>query len=166
MNEEFVESLATSSTPYALAMADLDHFKRLNDLQGHEGGDRALRIFAEVLRKSVRHTDYVARWGGEEFAVLFPQANADQAFQRVQHIRTHLAETLRALHHTPFTVSLGIADSTMADCFEEVPRIADEALYSSKDNGRDRATIAAVATDRHVEAVLSATHSDSQRRSG
>jgi diguanylate cyclase (GGDEF)-like protein len=166
--EQFIETLLRGATSYALAMADLDHFKRLNDLQGHETGDRALRTFAEVLKKSVRQTDYVARWGGEEFAIVFPSATAQQAYEKVQQIRDCLAESLRISHHMPFTASFGIADSTMATGFEDVLRIADEALYQSKDNGRDRATIASgAASDAQVtDTLLGAPGEPQQRRAG
>ncbi len=140
--EQLIHDRGTGGLPYAFAMVDLDHFKGINDTHGHEAGDRALQLFAEVLRKSVRQGDHAARWGGEEFAILFPGASAEQALDVVERVRADLTEQLLASGGVPFTASFGIADSTMGSSFEEILRIADEALYSSKDSGRDRATVA------------------------
>lgn len=140
--EQVIQDLVTSGSPYALALADLDHFKRLNDAHGHDAGDRALRLFAEVVRKSIRDADRAARWGGEEFMIVFPGASAEQASDVVQRIRADLAEALLISRGIPFTASFGIADSSMAASFEDALRGADDALYHSKDAGRDRATIA------------------------
>ncbi len=141
--EQVIQDLATGSASYAFALVDVDYFKKLNDAHGHDAGDRALRLFAEVLRKSIRHADQAARWGGEEFAILFPGASAEQALDVIQRIRADLAEMLLSSSGIPFTASFGIADSAMGASFEEVLRIADEALYRSKDEGRDRATVGA-----------------------
>jgi GGDEF domain-containing protein len=83
--EQDIQDLVTSGTSYALALVDLDHFKGLNDTHGHDAGDSALRLFAEVLRKSIRDADQAARWGGEEFMILFPGASAEQALEVVQY---------------------------------------------------------------------------------
>lgn len=137
--EQIIEGLTSGST-YAVALVDLDHFKRLNDAHGHEAGDKALCLFADVLRKCVRQADYAARWGGEEFAILFSRASAAQALEVIGRIRAHLAESLLTSNVTPFTASYGVADSSMGASFEEILRIADAALYRSKDAGRDRAS--------------------------
>jgi diguanylate cyclase (GGDEF)-like protein len=146
--EQVIQDTATGGSSYAFALVDLDHFKKLNDTQGHDAGDKALRLFAEVLRKSIRQADQAARWGGEEFAVLFPGATAEQALAVVQRIRADLAEALLASDSVPFTASFGIADSSMESTFKDVLRIADEALYRSKDGGRDRATVASATAAR------------------
>ncbi len=123
-------------------MADLDFFKRLNDTMGHESGDRALKLFSDTARGVVRDRDHVVRWGGEEFALLLPGASAERAAEIVGRLRTALAEA-HLLTGTPiFTASFGIADSTMARDRETLIRLADEALYRSKQAGRDRCTIA------------------------
>lgn len=139
--EQILADPAISSAPYAFALADLDHFKALNDTYGHDAGDKALRLFAEVLKKAIRQADHAARWGGEEFAILFAHATAGQALEVIDRIRADLAEALITAGTPPFTASFGIGDTTMASSFDEVLRVADEALYRSKNNGRDRVLI-------------------------
>ncbi len=125
--------------PYALVMADLDHFKRLNDKHGHDAGDHALRVFADVLRQSLRDSDQPVRWGGEEFALLLEGRDASAALEIVERIRAKMAVAMQGA--PAVTASFGIADSSMAGTFEQILRIADDALYESKEAGRDRGTI-------------------------
>jgi diguanylate cyclase (GGDEF)-like protein len=140
--EEVLNNLMAVDSAFAVVMADLDFFKRLNDTQGHEAGDRALKLFAETARGVVRDRDQVVRWGGEEFALLLPGATAERAAEIVGRLRTALAQA-HLLSGTPiFTSSFGISDSTMARDRESLIRLADEALYRSKQNGRDSCTIA------------------------
>lgn len=137
--EEQVRVLSAENVPYALVMADLDHFKRLNDGYGHETGDKALRLFAEVMRKCSRENDWPGRWGGEEFAIILPKATAQQAYEFVERLR---AQTLLSADTPEFTASFGISDSSMGSQFEQIVRLADDALYQSKDSGRNCGTVA------------------------
>jgi diguanylate cyclase (GGDEF)-like protein len=139
--EEVLANLLAVDSSFAVVMADLDFFKRLNDTMGHEAGDRALKLFADTARGVVRDRDHVVRWGGEEFAMLLPGANAERAAEVVARLRAALAQA-HLLSGTPiFTSSYGIADSTMARDRESIIRLADEALYRSKQAGRDCCTI-------------------------
>jgi diguanylate cyclase (GGDEF)-like protein len=139
--EEVLANLMAVESSFAVVMADLDFFKRLNDTMGHDAGDRALKLFAETARSVVRDRDHVVRWGGEEFALLLPGANAERAAEVVERLRAALAQA-HLLSNTPiFTASFGIADSTMGRERETIVRLADEALYRSKQAGRDRSTI-------------------------
>jgi len=139
--EEVLVNLMAVDSAFAVVMADLDFFKRLNDTMGHDAGDRALKLFADTARSVVRDRDHVVRWGGEEFALLLPGANAERAAEVVERLRASLAQA-HLLSNTPiFTASFGIADSTMARDRETIVRLADEALYRSKQSGRDRCTI-------------------------
>jgi len=141
VGEEVLASLMTVDTAFAVVMADLDFFKRLNDTMGHDAGDRALKLFADTARSVVRDRDHVIRWGGEEFALLLPGANAERAAEVVERLRAALAQA-HLLSNTPiFTASFGIADSTMARDREAIVRLADDALYRSKQAGRDRCTV-------------------------
>ena len=139
--EEVLANLMAVDTAFAVVMADLDFFKRLNDTMGHDAGDRALKLFADTARSVVRDRDHVVRWGGEEFALLLPGANAERAAEVVERLRAALAQA-HLLSNTPiFTASFGIADSTMARDRDSIVRLADEALYRSKQAGRDRCSI-------------------------
>jgi diguanylate cyclase (GGDEF)-like protein len=140
--EEILANLMSVDSAFAVVMTDLDYFKRLNDTQGHEAGDRALKLFAETARGVVRDRDHVVRWGGEEFALLLPGANAERAAEVVERLRASLAQAHLVAGTPIFTASFGIADSTMARDRETLIRLADEALYRSKQAGRDSCTVA------------------------
>jgi diguanylate cyclase (GGDEF)-like protein len=140
--EEVLANLLAVDSAFAVVMADLDYFKRLNDTMGHEAGDRALKLFADTARSVVRDRDHVVRWGGEEFAVLLPGATAEKAAEIISRLRAALSQA-HLISGTPiFTASYGIADSSMARDRETVVRLADEALYRSKQAGRDCCTVA------------------------
>jgi diguanylate cyclase (GGDEF)-like protein len=129
--------LNSNGVDYAFVMADLDHFKGLNDSHGHETGDRALRVFAETLRESVRSEDLVCRYGGEEFTILLPAADLAEAVEVMERVRVALARTTRRGDVPSFTASYGIAESTVATDFEDLLLRADRALFAAKDAGRD-----------------------------
>jgi diguanylate cyclase (GGDEF)-like protein len=130
-------SLRANGVDYALAMADLDHFKGLNDTHGHEAGDRALRVFAETLRESVRSEDLVCRYGGEEFTILLPRVDLAGAIEVMERVREALAKTTRRGDVPTFTASFGVAESIAADDLEDLLHRADRALFAAKDAGRD-----------------------------
>jgi diguanylate cyclase (GGDEF)-like protein len=124
--------------PFALAMGDLDHFKRLNDTHGHEAGDRALRLFARTLRSSVRSEDLVCRFGGEEFVVVFPSRTAAEAGAVLRRTQEELLVATAKGNVPGFTVSYGVADSHQAGTLEELLRVADLHLFQAKREGRNR----------------------------
>ena len=130
--------LVASDTRYALIMCDLDRFKSLNDHYGHEMGDRALRLFGKILRESTREGDTASRFGGEEFVIIQPGMDAAAAIATVERIQLSLAARLEVGDGPVFTSSFGVSDSTMADGFDSVLRIADAGLLAAKDQGRDR----------------------------
>lgn len=139
--ENTLRNLASQNKDYALVMCDLDHFKVLNDRFGHAAGDSALRVFADSVRSVIRGDDFPARWGGEEFAIVMPGTTAEIAVEVLNRLRMHLAGAVKSSGVTPFTASFGVADTSMGRRFDDLVRIADEALYRSKDLGRDQATI-------------------------
>jgi diguanylate cyclase (GGDEF)-like protein len=139
--EAEIGELLRAGTPFALAVADLDKFKAINDTYGHEAGDRALRFFSQVASAALREGDLLARWGGEEFTMILPEIDRHQAVAVLERIR----QSLKAAHsgaHPRFTVSFGVTDSGVAVSMEELLQIADAGLYRSKQDGRDRVTVA------------------------
>jgi diguanylate cyclase (GGDEF)-like protein len=126
----------------SVLMLDLDHFKDFNDRYGHPAGDEALRAFADILRSCLRDNDLAARYGGEEFAVILPGVDAATAHAVAERIRSRTEVTLISLAPgitDRITVSIGIA-SAQEHARDRVSllRLADEALYSAKESGRNR----------------------------
>ncbi len=126
--------------PLSLMIADLDHFKRLNDRGGHAAGDAALQRFAAVARSCSRRVDVLGRLGGEEFALLLPDADAKRAFLVAERLRRGFADATSGGAGT--TVSVGIASMSATDPDREaLMAAADQALYAGKALGRDRCVI-------------------------
>ncbi|CAK0746835.1 membrane hypothetical protein [Gammaproteobacteria bacterium] len=130
-----------SHRPYAFAILDLDHFKRINDTYGHQAGDLVLATFATILQSNIRNLDMAARWGGEEFAILFPEAASDSCSIALERIRKSLeAQPISSQEHfIQVTVSIGVTHFYPGDTdANQVFQRADRALYSAKENGRNR----------------------------
>ena len=130
--------------PISLMMIDVDHFKAFNDLYGHLAGDACLKLVGQTVAQALRGMDVVARFGGEEFVAILPDATDDQAYQVATRIQSALAEC-RIAHSGSstglVTVSIGIAgypSDTRARSASQLLARADEALYVAKDAGRDR----------------------------
>jgi two-component system, cell cycle response regulator len=121
-------------------MADVDHFKSLNDRYGHEIGDRILRQIAGVFAQQCRKSDLPSRCGGEEFAIVVPDEKASNAALLADRIRLKIAETVINVNDETVTAtaSFGVADSTSADSPESLMKLADQALYQAKNEGRNR----------------------------
>lgn len=136
-----VARAARTGDAVALIVGDLDHFKSVNDRFGHPTGDAVLREFARVLRAATREIDLAARWGGEEFAVLLPGTDADDARVVAERIRARLAERVVL---TPdgvpvqVTASFGVAAYPAAESETALIAAADAALYAAKHAGRNR----------------------------
>jgi diguanylate cyclase (GGDEF)-like protein len=144
--EARTRDLTDKGLPFVVAYGDLDQFKLLNDVHGHDTGDRALRLFARVLRDSVRPNDIPARYGGEEFVAVLPDCPMDNAVIVIERIRSRLRTALTHGTVPPFTVSFGLAASETALTFGETVDVADQALLRAKRDGRDRIVIAGVET--------------------
>ncbi len=145
--ENRVRELQTDGVPYALAYGDLDHFKDLNDVHGHEAGDHALRLFSRVVRDAVRPSDLPARYGGEEFVILLPECEPDEAITVLERVRERLALALTSGRVVPFTVSFGLASSEDGPTFDAVLSVADRALLQAKAAGRNRVVRAQPSVD-------------------
>lgn len=119
--------------PCVVVLADIDHFKRLNDTQGHAAGDRALQLFADTAARAAGKAIVLGRYGGEEFCALLPGADAEQGRAWADRLREEIAAS------APFTVSFGVAAGSGAEL--DLTRLiarADEALYRAKADGRNR----------------------------
>ncbi|MBI4685054.1 MAG: diguanylate cyclase [Nitrospirae bacterium] len=125
-------------------MIDIDHFKRINDMYGHRAGDITLKEIAHIITNNAREIDTVARWGGEEFIVLFSQIKKDDALQPASRILTAISEhKFTGITDEQITVSIGIAGipDPSIDTEEKLIHAADVALYEAKKNGRNRIEI-------------------------
>ena len=140
--ENEVRDLRSDGISYALAYGDLDYFKELNDTYGHEAGDQALRLFARVMRDSVRPADLVSRYGGEEFVIVLPDCGANTATAVLERVREQLALALTSGRVPAFTVSFGLATSNDGATYDEIVDIADHALLDAKAAGRNRVVVA------------------------
>jgi diguanylate cyclase (GGDEF)-like protein len=127
-----------------VVLLDVDHFKGVNDSWGHEIGDQALRHVADLVSRTARTSDVVARWGGEEFLLLLADTDEGQALQLAERVRSAVAEDTLEVHgqRVSLTVTIGVAQSLRAGSFAEVIRHADAALYEGKRQGRNRVVAA------------------------
>ena len=134
---------------YGVVMMDIDHFKRVNDLYGHDAGDMVLKGVAEVMQESVRADDILIRWGGEEFLIVLKNIPLNKMIEVVKKVRKAIEKhTFTTQSGTTLwvTVSMGVvflpffSSDPKLIAFENIITLADMALYHSKDNGRDMAT--------------------------
>lgn len=141
MSKEFNRSSRTH-TPLSLVMADIDHFKKINDTYGHQQGDAVLVDIAALLNTHLREYDKAARFGGEEFALIFPQTDIPQAVEVAERIRGETGSLSFAgiLKDLRLTISLGVATYPRGgiESVDDLIREADSALYSAKRSGRNR----------------------------
>ena len=132
--------LQQTGTGLLLAILDLDHFKSINDTYGHQAGDKVLKIIANVLRKGLRGDDFIARFGGEEFALLMPGSDLSGGSRLLERLRA-------AVEQCPFhfkgervtvTMSAGVAVFKSGENASQVLKRADQALYRAKETGRNQ----------------------------
>jgi len=140
--ESQLATLIEGSTPFVLVLADLDHFKNLNDSYGHETGDRALQLFAQVLRDKVRGNDVIARLGGEEFVLVYPNMSVTTSIEAIERVRDGLTQALAVSSVPDFTCSFGITHSSVGRSAEAILRVADAGLMRAKELGRDQVVYA------------------------
>jgi two-component system, cell cycle response regulator len=131
----------------SLMVIDLDHFKKVNDTYGHQVGDLVLKTVAQTLHRTLKESDVLARYGGEEFVIVLPRTDTAGAVAVAERLRIAVAGlSLRKLAPVAperVTISIGVASYPIhATTVAELIRIADEALYQSKSQGRNRVTCA------------------------
>jgi diguanylate cyclase (GGDEF)-like protein len=139
-SNELIRSKRTN-TPISLLMVDIDHFKSVNDRFGHDVGDQILEILGEILKSMFRASDVSCRFGGEEFLVLLPGLECDQAFNRAEDLRKHFEQATRDAEflYSQVTISIGISNYPVhADNTRDLFRTADKALYNAKELGRNQ----------------------------
>jgi diguanylate cyclase (GGDEF)-like protein len=136
--DDELQRAARSGAPLSLILVDIDHFKNVNDRYGHLAGDAVLQWVASIAGGALRGSSVFCRYGGEEFAIIVPDATLSQAAAIAERVRAAVARSPWAPEHLNLTVSAGVAEG----CVDDTPRLlvgrADEALYLAKRNGRDR----------------------------
>lgn len=133
---EGLENWRRYRTPFSLVLIDIDNFKKINDDHGHDIGDMILIATAKLLRDSIRKSDLLARWGGEEFMLVCPRTNIDEAHAVAEMLRKKLAET--QLHsRIKITASFGVATMSQPN-LDHMFKQADEALYDAKNSGKNK----------------------------
>jgi diguanylate cyclase (GGDEF)-like protein len=152
-NEDLEQQVAISTragTPLSLILLDVDRFKQYNDTYGHPAGDEVLRGVSATLRACVREHDMVARFGGEEFAVLLPTTDADAALVVAERLRAAIAARPWPLGTVTASFGVATARPARAESAARLVEQADQALYRAKRAGRNR-----VAHDREADAIAS-----------
>lgn len=141
----FFRSCASEGRDCSIVILDLDHFKKINDTDGHLFGDEVLKIVGALLQRSSRVSDIVARYGGEEFILLLPETSAHEATFQAERVRKALEakEIVKGNSSRFVTASFGIAGrlQSKAETLEQLIDNADQALYQSKETGRNKITI-------------------------
>ena len=149
--DDLLASTNRRSTVFSVLMMDLDYFKRINDVHGHQVGDAVLAEFVQIVQQVTRRPSGLGRYGGEEFVLLLPETSLDEAMQVAERVRAQV----HAREQFPkFTVSIGVAtfSKLQADTLDAVIGRADAALYVAKKNGRDRVEVDPSIMPRQVKA--------------
>lgn len=125
----------------SLIFMDIDNFKTINDTHGHSAGDEVIRKVAEVLTNSIRGSDMVARWGGEEFAVLLRGVNASIAATEAENLRAKIEQLTFDRYPNPVTASFGVVSSESSQDDRVLVELADQATYAAKQGGKNRVNV-------------------------
>ncbi|SFG97623.1 GGDEF domain-containing protein [Neptunomonas qingdaonensis] len=142
LEKEF-ERWARYQQGFSVAVGDLDFFKRINDTYGHLAGDKVLRLISRVLTKNLRGSDFVARFGGEEFVILMPSTQAEEGAKAIEKLRESISKSPFNFHGQPVTItmSFGVTETRESDTKDGLFARADAALYKAKQEGRNRVCI-------------------------
>ncbi len=158
---EWNRARRSDAAGFALALADVDHFKRVNDRLGHEAGDLALRHVAHAIESNLRGGDWVARWGGEEFLICYHNLDEGGALAAAERTRQQLAATSVPVAGTPIALTLSLGVSVYRPDLESIGQMlaeADGLLYEAKQAGRDRALCAGVIPGRRGTVIWEGAH--------
>ena len=142
--EEYVQAAEETNEPYAFAMIDIDYFKKINDTYGHDGGDRILKSIAKILNDNTKGSDIVARFGGEEFCVVLKKISQEEAVKFFVNLRAKVAENEVVIKKQKIrvTISIGVSFGNGHCEIDDMLEACDSALYTAKENGRNRVEIA------------------------
>jgi diguanylate cyclase len=143
-----IEEAMTTKQPMVLMMLDIDHFKKFNDLHGHQVGDQVLRLVARTLTDGVKGRDTAARYGGEEFAIILPETSLSGGMRVADTLRKsvenkEVVNKSTNQHLGRITLSIGVAEYYPGEAVTDFIERADAALYSAKNAGRNRVEPAA-----------------------
>ncbi len=128
-------------TPFSIVLFDIDHFKEINDHYGHLAGDTVLKSFANQVNQSIRKTETLGRWGGEEFILILSQSDLNAAYLVAEKIRKIIAKTRFEDIDEEITCSFGVAIYQDGITIDELLEEADQALYQAKENGRNQVIV-------------------------
>ncbi len=136
-----LKSVDCKRSPYSVIMADIDNFKQINDTFGHQAGDRVLKELGKIFKENLRKTEFVGRYGGEEFLIVLPDTDKEKAKFVAEKLRKLIENSYFNYPGRRITVSFGVADCREADCSKcskKVIELADERLYKAKREGKNR----------------------------
>lgn len=140
--KDYLADLNDSDTvsTISLAIGDIDFFKKVNDTYGHDSGDEVLKKMAEIMTASMRSNTFIARWGGEEFLIVFPDCNGDEAHIALERLRRTIQNTTITVggQQINVTMTFGLAEYDYSGDFEKSIKAADDNLYRGKENGRNQ----------------------------
>ncbi|MGM0640371.1 MAG: diguanylate cyclase [Thermotogota bacterium] len=142
LEEEYLKSLRENSI-FTVAMFDLDDFKKVNDKHGHKEGDRVLKFFVDTINNNIRNLDILGRYGGEEFVLILPKINVEDTNLVLERIQERIKQNSKKIFGYEVSVSIGVCSSEKIsdNNYKKLISMADEALYKSKNNGKDRITV-------------------------
>ncbi len=142
MESEFVRTERTEQ-PFCIVMCDIDHFKKFNDSHGHDCGDYVLVEISKLIRSTIRKQDFVGRWGGEEFLILYPETSLEGGKTVTEKVRSVIENTVFLYKGTALkiTMTFGIAIHSKHKSIDDVINTADDALYEGKKQGRNRVIV-------------------------
>ena len=139
--EFLAETIENSGgSPITVSIGDIDFFKKVNDRYGHDAGDEVLKAAATVMRECMREDTLISRWGGEEFLIVLPNCNGDQAYMALERLRRKISDTVIETKEAniQITMTFGISEYDFSGDMEATIKTADERLYRGKENGRNQ----------------------------
>ncbi len=139
---KILKRAARLNEPVSIVIGDIDFFKEVNDRAGHEVGDAVLKRTGLFLREQFREEDVVARWGGEEFLIVLPGMTGDTAFRKIESVREQFVDKFEEDNPLDLiTMSFGVTECQPGSVFKDSLRVADHAMYASKEKGRNCTTL-------------------------